>query len=183
MIATALIAYLIHLTGVIASKTGLFLQKVSHIEKEKRQVQLEDDDTFLRVSSNSMVKNKTPVYYNVKWCFGTFLIFAGCLAQAIVLPWVDLVLISTNSVSAIAYNTFLSIKCLGEKFISKYDVPAFLFMGTGGVTILMLSSTTEKVFTREMIIGILTSNRNLFFGFGVLVFLILTIIYMIIFDE
>ena len=130
-----------------------------------------------------MVKNKTPVYCNGKWCLGTFLIFAGSLVMAIALPWVDLVLISTNSVSAIAYNTFLSIKCLGEKFISKYDVPAFLFMGTGGVTILMLSSTSEKVFTKEMIFGILTSNRNLLFGSGVLVFLILTIICMEIFDD
>ena len=54
-------AYLAHLMGALIIKTGVFLHKVSHMEKEKRQVQLEDDneDNFLRAknSANSSSKN------------------------------------------------------------------------------------------------------------------------------
>ena len=95
-------------------------------------------------NTGSMGKNKTPVYYNGKWCFGTFLWSTGTVICICVLPYADLVLISTNSISAIVFNTFLSIKCLGEKFITKYDLPAFIFMGIGAVTIVTLASTTEK---------------------------------------
>ncbi len=59
----------------------------------------------------------------------------------LVLPFADLVLISSNGITAITFNTFLSIKFLGEKFIWRYDVPAFAFMGFGAITIVLLAST------------------------------------------
>ena len=168
------------------------------MEKEKNQVEeIENDDDYLRVlpepqlekiesnisKKSSISKNKTPVYRNIKWSFGCLLILTGILVQLAVLPYADLVLISTNSISAIAFNTLLSVKCLGEKFVCKYDLPAFLFMGAGAITIVMLASTTEKVFNREMIVDILTSNRSLYFGAGTLITIALTIIFLEIFDD
>ena len=99
----------------------------------------------------------------------------------VVLPFADLVLISTNSITAIAYNTFLSIKCIGEKFIWKYDLPAFMIMGAGAITIVMLASTTEKVFTAEKILNLLFSSNSFYFSLGSAVFLTVTITYIKIF--
>ena len=65
------------------------------------------------------------------------------------LPFADLVLISTNSISAIIFNTFLSIKYLGEKFIWKYDVPAFSFMGAGGILIVLMAKTDDRKYSPE----------------------------------
>ena len=93
------------------------------------------------------------------------------------MPYADLVLVSTNSISAIAYNPLLSIKCLGEKFVCKYDLPAFALMGAGAITIVMLASTTEKVFTAEKILGLLFSYQSLYFALGTFTFLVVTIIY------
>lgn len=61
----------------------------------------------------------------------------------VALPYADLILISTNAITAILFNTFLSIKFLGEKFIWRYDVPAFSLMAIGGMLIVLMASTTE----------------------------------------
>ena len=50
MIELAFIAYIAHLCGMLLAKTGFFLQKLTHMEKEKNQVEeIENDDDFLRV--------------------------------------------------------------------------------------------------------------------------------------
>ena len=49
MIAIAFIAYLVHLSGVLFAKTGYFLQKLSHMEKEKVQLDTSIDDSFCRL--------------------------------------------------------------------------------------------------------------------------------------
>ena len=72
------------------------------------------------------------------------------------LAYADLVLVSTNTVTAIAYNTFLSIKFLGESFIPKYDLPAFSLLGIGAIIITRLASTSEKHFTESSIIEMIT---------------------------
>ena len=56
-------------------------------------------------------------------------------------------------------------------------------MGTGAITIVMLSSTTEKVFTKDMIIEMLTSNKTLYFGLGTLILIILASVWLKIFDD
>ena len=98
-----------------------------------------------------------------------------------VLPYADLVLISTNSITAIAYNTFLSICFLGEKFIWKYDMPAFAFMGLGSITILFLASTSDKEFTHDQIYEMLTARQSLIMASIVVAFLVGTLVYTHIF--
>ena len=65
------------------------------------------------------------------------------------LAYADLVLISTNMIAGIIFNTFLSIRFLGEKFLWKYDLPAFALMATGAITIVLLADTDEKLFTPD----------------------------------
>ena len=87
------------------------------------------------------------MFLRCQWIVGFFMMTFGGVLQVIALPFCDLVLISTNSITAILFNTFLSIRYLGEKFVWKYDVPSFTLMGAGGLTIVLLASTDDKKFT------------------------------------
>ena len=99
------------------------------------------------------------------------------MLQVISLPFLDLVLASSVTVITIAWNTFLSVKCLGEEFNLSYDLPAFTLMGAGTVTLVMASSTTEKVFSKEMIIETLTSNQSLYFALFSLILVTASLTY------
>ena len=56
MIAVAFLAFLGHLAGMIVGKTGLFLQKLTHIERERKKGTpvggAQFDDNFERVDAN-----------------------------------------------------------------------------------------------------------------------------------
>ena len=181
MISVAFLAFLGHFLGMVVSKTGLFLQKLTHIEMERKKVyHVKFDDNFNRIETTD---DKKPVYYSGKWIFGFMLLLLGGLIQLIVLPYADLVLLSTNSISAIAYNSILAISCLGEKFVCKYDLPAFVLMGAGAFTIVMLASITEKVFTSEEILNLLFSYNSLYFAAGTSIFIFATAVYIRVFKR
>ena len=109
------------------------------MEKER------DDNAF---KEENQVKSR-PVFLRWRWIVGLIVMALGGVLQFLALPFADLVLISTNSIAAIIFNTFLSIRYLGEKFIWKYDVPAFSFMGLGGVIIVMMAKTDDRKYTPE----------------------------------
>ena len=77
--------------------------------------------------------------------------------QVVVLPYADLVLISTNAITAIIFNTFLSIKYLGEQFVWKYDVPALSLMSIGGLIIVLLANSDDKKLKPDDIRHLLTT--------------------------
>ena len=81
----------------------------------------------------------------------------GVIIHIVALPYADLVLISTNMIWAIVFNTFLSIRYLGEKFIWKYDLVAFSFMGIGMMTIVLLANPDEVMYTAEELKDLLSS--------------------------
>ena len=161
----AIIAYIGNLLGILITKFGLFLQKLTHMDMEKE------------CGANDQAKPK-PIYYRVQWIVGLGLLLFGGAMQVVALPYADLVLISTNAITAIVFNTFLSIKYLGEQFIWRYDVPAFSLMGIGAVVIVLMASTTEKRFNPDEIKALLTSPPSLVcsaiggtFMFGTLVYM------------
>ena len=105
------------------------------------------------------------------------LAFFGTVICIAMLPFMDLVLASTINIVAIAWNTFLSVKCLGEELNWKYDLPAFTLMGAGTILIVLTSSKTEKKFTKDDIVEILNSNQCLYFCAFSLIFIIISIAY------
>ena len=99
------------------------------------------------------------------------------------MPYADLVLISTNSITAILFNTFLSVKYLDEKFIWKYDVPAYSLMAIGAIVIVLQASASQEKFTPEEIRTMLLSFSSMLstsIGFA---FLLATLIYMRLFLQ
>ena len=95
---------------------------------------------------------------------GLALLLIGGGMQVVALPYADLVLISTNAITAILFNTFLSIRYLGEKFVWKYDVPALTLMSLGALVIVLVSEADEKKFTPEEIKELLTSLQSIIFN-------------------
>ena len=75
---------------------------------------------------------------------GLSLLLFGGVMQVVALPYADLVLISTNAITAIIFNTFLSIKYLDEKFVWRYDVPALSLMSIGALIIVLLANADDK---------------------------------------
>ena len=81
----------------------------------------------------------------------------------VLLTYADLVLLSTNMITAIMFNTFLAIKFLGEKFLWRYDLPAFLLMACSAITIIFLADMEQKLFTPQQMKDLLGSLRSVLF--------------------
>ena len=65
------------------------------------------------------------------------LVLLNSIVQSLVLPHVDLTLISCNAATAILTNMILSTKVLGEQFIWQYDLTAMFFIAIGTITIVV----------------------------------------------
>lgn len=95
--------------------------------------------------------NAGKTYCSWKWALGFFLIVVNVICHALVLPHIDLTLISCNAATAIIVNMLLSIFILGEKFIPKYDLTAMFLITIGSVTIVIHANTEQVEFTAEEI--------------------------------
>ena len=138
----AILAWLGHLVGTLIAKFGLFIQKKLHLSLETTN--MENADKGLNKIGDTKQK---PVYCMGKWIAGFICICIGGTIQMILLAYADLVLLSTNMIAGIIFNTFLSIRYLGEKFEWKYDLTSFGLMGIGAIIIVLISDMEEKLFT------------------------------------
>ena len=73
------------------------------------------------------------------------------------LPFVDLVILSTGTAISIVLNTVMSVMYLGEKFLPAYDVPALSMIIIGSLAICLMSSYDETTFTPDRIRELLSS--------------------------
>ena len=100
-------------------------------------------------ADNEESSKERPVYCRFQWVAGLVCILGGGAIQFAVLPYADLVLISTNMIAGVVFNTFLSIKFLGERFMWKYDLPALALMCAGALTIVLLAKTDVTLYTPD----------------------------------
>ena len=149
----AILAYLGHLFGTLLVKVGLLFQKKTHINREKTLKNEEDlpSDT------------KRPFYCHPMWLAGGGIIVLGGVIQFLVLPYADLVLISTNMISGIIFNTLISIKFLNEQFLCKYDFPALGMMSIGALIIVLIAKPNERMYTKDEMVELLTSPQSIAF--------------------
>ena len=107
----AISAYLGHLLGTLIAQLGFFLQKIVYLQLEKSKSN-ETADT----EDHAPKMKKKPVYCRLLWVIGFICLMVGGAIQFFVLPYADLVLISTNRITGMIFNTFISIQFLDEKF-------------------------------------------------------------------
>ena len=144
----AILAYLGHLFGTLTVKVGLLFQKKTHLVKEGSIKNLDEIPSDAR----------KPFYCNPMWLAGGGIIVLGGTIQFLVLPYADLVLISTNMITGIIFNTFISIKFLGEEFMCKYDFSALSMMSIGALIIILIAKPNEEMYTKDQIVALLTST-------------------------
>ena len=85
----------------------------------------------------------------------------GAIINVSVLPFCDLVVISTVGAFCILINYALSISLLGEKIVWVYDLPAVILMIGGCLMVILLSDYSEKTYTPDRITDLLFSAVSL----------------------
>ena len=97
----AVLAYIVHQIGTFLNSAAYIYQKVGFMEVEKTGL--------------NGTKKKLP-FCTSQWLKGFLLMFVGSILHLVVLPFCELVLLSTSSATLIIFNTILSVYFLDEKF-------------------------------------------------------------------
>ena len=146
----AIIAYFIDLTGTFFGQVGYLLMK---------QALLKAEDYAIK---NPEKKVRSP-YLSYRYLSGFILLGLSSMIHGAVLPFADLVLLSTITAAGIVFSTLLSVKFLKEKFICKYDLPSFTLIIIGCTIIVALSNQEETEYSPERIKKLLKSTQYVVF--------------------
>ena len=148
--AVTLLAFLLDFLATAANQASFAIQKVSHMEQEKR-VQTERSDKTIAAQ----------VFCSLKGVCSLFLTAFGGLGHFLALPFCDLTLIARNSSSAVLMNVWIAWKYLGEKFVPKYDITAMSLVSLGTVVIVGVTNKEQQTFTSDELLSLLTSVPSL----------------------
>ena len=102
-------------------------------------------------------------YLTCEWLSGFGLMMLGSFIHVIVLPFCDLVILSTITAAAIIMNQVMAVMYLKEKIVWKFDGPALLLILLGSILICALSSYSENSYTPDDIRELLWSGVTLAF--------------------
>ena len=124
---SVVLAFLVDVLATFLTQLSLILMKQSHHN-------VEDQD-------NTEEDSKPKKGFCTKtWLLGLACLTVGSFLHIAVLPWLDLILASVNSASAIVFSLLLAHLMLKEKFVIRYDLTCFLLVVTGTTIILLLSN-------------------------------------------
>ena len=118
-------------------------------------------------------KKKIP-FFTLKWIGGFLLLGVGSLAHVIVLPFCDLVVLSTITSLGIVMNNILSVIFLDERIVWIYDSIAIGLILLGSLLIVFLSDYSETKYTPDDIRELVFSAATLIFNIIYLVFIVIT---------
>ena len=124
-------AFTIDVGATLLSQIAYIMMKFAHIDADKT--------------------NKT-AFLTCKWLMAVLCLIAGGIIHIVVLPFCPLVLLATNSATAIVMSAILSVWFLDEKIVWGYDILAFTLISGGTTAMVMLSKDTEVELTTEVII-------------------------------
>ncbi len=102
--------------------------------------------------------------------------FIGSILHVLVLPFCDLVVLSTSTATSIVFNTVLSVYYLGERFDWRLDGPAFVLIIGGSLAIVFLSDYSDTSYTPDVIRDLIFSQTMAIFMSIYLVVIIVTIV-------
>ena len=129
---SVVVAFLIDFGGTFLCQVSYFVMKLAHVDADKYQ---------------------TTAYCTWKWIVGLTSLGLGGIIHLVVLPFLPLVLVATNSATAIVISAILSVQCLQERMVWSYDLSAFFFISAGTTAMVLLSRETEAELTTEIIAG------------------------------
>ena len=159
----SLVAYLLDLVVTAFAQYSYILQKQGHLQVEQLN----------KKGINAKV------VCNCRWLAGFFLIFLTSLGHIFILPYADLVLLTTNSAAAVVITQIMSILILKEKLMPKYDIPAIILIISGGLTIIFLSNYEEVYYSSEQVEELMLAPASLVI-YGLYAFLV---VFTLIFNR
>ena len=115
-------AFSIDIGATLLCQLSFILMKFAHIDAEK--------------------SNKT-AFLSRKWIIAVLCVIGGGLIHIVVMPFCPLVLLATNSATAIVMSAVLSVWFLNEKIVWGYDLLAFFLISGGTIAMVLLSKETE----------------------------------------
>ena len=115
-------AFIIDVGATLLCQLSYILMKFAHIDAEKSQ---------------------RTAFLTCKWILGVLCLIGGGVIHIVVMPFCPLVLLATNSATAIVMSAILSVWFLGESIVWRYDMPAFVLISGGTTAMVMLSKETE----------------------------------------
>ncbi len=146
----SLIAFLVDWIATLLNQVSFTVQKLAHIDQEKKKQELSSDKTV----------EKT-MFCSWKGIVGFLLTLVGSAGHFLALPFCDLTLIACNSSTAILMNVYISWKYLGEKFVAKYDVSAMTLVFIGTLSIILISNKDQESFPLSKLLPLLCSPQSL----------------------
>ena len=139
----AAIAFCIEFCTRSLAQCGFLMQKLAHRDLEKLKEM--NKDSTLELDKTNAGK----IYCSIRWLIGFALILLNVAVHSLVLPFVDLTLLSCNAATAIIVNIILAVKVLNEKFIWQYDLSAMILISSGSIIIAFNAHTEQVDFTPE----------------------------------
>ena len=118
-------------------------------------------------------KNQRTAVFSCKYISAILGLVGGGVIHIVVLPFCPLVLLATNSATAIVMSAILSVWFLEESIVWKYDLPAFVLISGGTTAMVMLSKENEVQLTTEVITDQLTSLKSALFYIFYIIFVVL----------
>ena len=79
-------------------------------------------------------------FFQLKWLAGYLLLIMSSALMVLILPFCDLVLMSSSSAAAIMFGVILSVFWLNETFVWRYDMTAVLVIILGSVLTVLQSN-------------------------------------------
>ena len=139
----AVIALLIDILGTILSSVAYVAMKLGQ----------------MKVESAGLNKTESKqAYMTCEWFSGFLLLMIGNVVHIVVLPFVDLVILSTGAALAICCSVILAVFYLEEKFFCRYDLPAMTCLLGGSLMIILLSDYSKVNYTADMVKDLIWST-------------------------
>jgi len=105
------------------------------------------------------------------------LLIMGNVLHLLMMPFCPLVLLATNSATAIVMSAALAVYCLGEKIQWIYDTIAFILISSGTTAMVLLSKENEQSFNAVEVRNQLKSVNTI--TFAILYFFFMFVNYLI----
>ena len=114
-------AYFIDVFATLLCQASYLFMKFAHVDSEKKQ---------------------TSAFCNLKWWMGMACLLVGSIIHIFMLPFCPVVLLATNSATAIVISAMLAVYYLDERIVWRYDLLAFCLIAAGTIIICLLSRET-----------------------------------------
>lgn len=146
------VAFGIDVIATLMCQASYLLMKFAHVDAEK-------------------IPGRSPLC-SLKWILGLSCLLGGSFIHVVLLPFCPLVLLATNSATAIVMSAMMAVYFLEERIVWRYDLSAFILISIGTTVICLLSKESERQLTTDIIADQLTSIGTISFGVFYIAFIV-----------